>query len=155
LFATRAGFITEPACNRINACIDSQAFLFSTVSVPNQTMSKDPFADALNADLNADLDDSSDSDAGLTMNGVAPSLDASDTHNVVSLDDLSVEDVHTAKLGVLSLPTAEAEESEAGTHTNNKVASATKKSASSSCQPSEASVQKCTNAALLPARLSR
>ena len=61
------------------------------------------------------------------MKGVAPRLDASDTHNVVSLDDLSVEDVHTAKLGVLSLPTAEAAESEAGTHTNNKVTSATKK----------------------------
>ena len=77
-------------------------------------MSNDPFADALNADLDADLDNSSDSDAGLRMKGVAPRLDASDTHNVVSLDDLSVEDVHTAKLGVLSLPTAEAAESEAG-----------------------------------------
>ena len=90
-------------------------------------MSNDPFADALNADLDADLDNSSDSDAGLRMKGVAPRLDASDTHNVVSLDDLSVEDVHTAKLGVLSLPTAEAAESEAGTHTNNKVTSASKK----------------------------
>jgi hypothetical protein len=105
-------------------------------------MSNDPFVDALNADLDADLDNSSDSDAGLRMKGVAPRLDASDTHNVVSLDDLSVEDVHTAKLGVLSLPTAEAAESEGGTHTNNKVASATKKNASASCQPSEASVQK-------------
>jgi len=84
-------------------------------------MPLDPFADALNDDLDDDLD----SDATLIMNGAAPSLDASDEHSVIDIDDLSEEDGHTAKLEVSSLPAAGIGEPAAVTQTKNKAASAT------------------------------
>ena len=115
-------------------------------------MRNNPFADALDADLDDDLG----SEATLTMNGVAPSLDASDAHSVGDSDDLSDEDGHTARLGVFTLPAAEAEESEAVTQTNNKAASATKgkrKLSSSKMSSIRRHSATKTDATLIPTRL--
>ena len=65
-----------------------------------RAMPSDPFADALNADDDSDLD----SEATLAMNGAAPSLDASDEEHVKDVVDLCEEDEHTAKLAESSKP---------------------------------------------------